>query len=202
MLELLTGTGLAISAGLNAYIPLLAVGLAGRFLDVVELPQAWAWLENPWVLGTLGVLLVIEFFADKIPIIDSVNDGLHTIIRPAAGGLAFGSGSTATTIAVPDPETFFSSNQWVPILLGVLIALGVHLAKAAARPIINALTVGAVTPLVSAAEDVGSVVVSALALLVPILVIAVIPCAIWLMWWLLRKRRNGRSPKREPAASA
>ena len=59
VLELLTGTGLAIAAGLNAYVPLLALGLAGRFLDVVQLPAAWSWLENEWVLGILGVLLVI-----------------------------------------------------------------------------------------------------------------------------------------------
>jgi Domain of unknown function (DUF4126) len=201
MLELLTGTGLAISAGLNAYIPLLAVGLAGRFLDFIELPAAWAWLENSWVLWILAALLVIEVIADKIPIIDSVNDWVHTIIRPAAGGLAFGSGSTATTIAVPDPAEFFSSNQWVPIALGVLIALGVHLTKAAARPVINAVTVGTVTPLVSAAEDAGSVVVSALALIIPVLVIAVIPVALWLIWLIVRRRRNGRPPKREPAVS-
>jgi len=196
MLELLTGTGLAISAGLNAYIPLLAVGLAGRFLEFVQLPAGWAWLENPWVLGILGVLLAVEIVADKIPVLDSVNDWLHTVIRPAAGGLAFGSGSTATTIAVPDPAQFFESNQWVPILSGVVIALAVHLLKAGARPILNAITAGTLTPLVSAVEDVSSVVVSALALLIPILIIAVLPVLAWLIWWVVRRRRrNGRLPR-------
>ena len=65
MLELLTGTGLAVAAGLNAYVPLLVLGLAGRFLDFVELPSAWRWLENEWVLLIIGVLLVIELVADK-----------------------------------------------------------------------------------------------------------------------------------------
>jgi hypothetical protein len=192
MLEFLTGTGLAISAGLNAYIPLLALGLAGRFLDAVTLPAGWAWLENPWVLGILGVLLAIELVADKIPIVDHVNDWLQTIVRPTAGGLAFGSGSTATTAAVTDPAAIFSSNQWVPIALGVVIALGVHLAKASARPVVNAFSVGTATPVVSAAEDVGSVGVSVLALLVPILVLVVLPLVVWAVWLIVRARLRRR----------
>jgi hypothetical protein len=192
MLEFLTGTGLAISAGLNAYIPLLALGLAGRFLDAVTLPAGWAWLENPWVLGILGVLLAIELVADKIPIVDHVNDWLQTNVRPTAGGLAFGSGSTATTAAVTDPAAFFSSNQWVPIALGVVIALGVHLAKASARPVVNAFSVGTATPVVSAAEDVGSVGVSVLALLVPILVLVVLPLVVWAVWLIVRARLRRR----------
>src|SRR5690554_1658255 len=102
MLEFLTGTGLALAAGVNAYIPLLVIGLASRFLDFVQLPDAWQWLENEWVLGVLGVLLVIEFFADKIPVVDSINDWVQTVVRPASGGLAFGSGSSAETLAVQD----------------------------------------------------------------------------------------------------
>lgn len=203
MLEFLTGTGLAVSAGLNAYIPLLALGLAGRFLDAVSLPSGWAWLENPWVLGILAMLLVIELVADKIPVVDHVNDWLQTVVRPTAGGLAFGSGATATTAAVTNPEEFFSNNQWVPIVIGVVIALAVHLAKSAARPVINFSTAGIATPIVSAAEDVGSVAVTILALLVPVLIVVVIPIVIWLMWRILRRwrKRNGRSHQ-EPAASA
>jgi uncharacterized protein DUF4126 len=57
--ELLTGFGLATAAGLNAYIPLLAMGLLSRFTDLVTLPYAWAWLENGWVMATVAVLLVV-----------------------------------------------------------------------------------------------------------------------------------------------
>ena len=194
MLEFLTGAGLAVSAGLNAYIPLLALGLAGRFLDIVSLPAAWAWLENPWVVGILAVLLVIELVADKIPVVDHINDWLQTVVRPTAGGLAFGSGATATTAAVSNPEEFFSNNQWVPIVLGVVIALAVHLAKSAVRPIINLTTAGVVTPIVSAAEDVGSVAVSILAILVPVFIIVVIPLVVWLIWRIFRRwrKRNDR----------
>lgn len=202
MLELLTGTGLAVSAGLNAYIPLLAIGLSARFLDFVTLPAGWAWLENPWVLGALGVLLLIEIVADKIPVVDSFNDWLQTIVRPASGGLAFGSGSTATTLAVTDPGSFFSSNQWVTIVLGVIIAFVVHITKATARPVVNVATVGLATPVLSTVEDLGSIIVSILAILIPILIILVIPVVVWVTWWTMRRRkqRSGRSPE-EPTAS-
>ena len=83
MLEFLTGTGLAVAAGLNAYIPMLLLGLGGRFLDFVELPAAWAWLENEWVLIILGVLLIIEIVAEQFRLVDTVIDWLQTVVRPA-----------------------------------------------------------------------------------------------------------------------
>jgi uncharacterized membrane protein len=68
--ELLTGLGLATASGLNAYIPLLALGLMSRFTDLITLPQGWVWLENGWVMAIVAVLLVIEVVADKIPALD------------------------------------------------------------------------------------------------------------------------------------
>lgn len=190
MIELLTGAGLAMSAGLNAYIPLLALGLASRFLEPVSLPPAWMWLENEWVLGILAVLLVIELVADKIPVVDSINDWVQTLVRPAAGGLAFGSGSTTETIAVTDPAAFFESNQWVPIVSGVVIALVVHLIKMSVRPVLNTLTAGLAAPVVSAAEDVSSIVLAALAILIPVLVVIAVPL---LVWWLIAASRRART---------
>mgnify|MGYP001006988220 CR=1 FL=1 len=72
--ELFTGLGLATASGLNAYIPLLAMGLLGRFTNLVELPHPWAWLTNGWVIGIVAVLLVVEVVADKVPALDSIND--------------------------------------------------------------------------------------------------------------------------------
>ncbi|WP_022885099.1 DUF4126 domain-containing protein [Glaciibacter superstes] len=193
-MEFLTGAGLAVSAGLNAYIPLLLLGLTARFTDIVSLPAGWAWLENGWVLLVLGVLLVIEFFADKIPGLDSVNDIVHTVVRPAAGGLAFGSGSTASTVAVTDPAAFFSSNQWVPIVVGAVIALAVHLAKMTARPVINVATLGVGAPVASAIEDAGSIVVSVLAIVVPILAMLAIAVGIFFVVRLVRRFRRRARP--------
>jgi uncharacterized membrane protein len=91
-MELLTGFGLATAAGLNAYIPLLTLGLLARFTDLVTLPAGWAWLENGWVMAIVAVLLVVEVVADKVPALDSVNDVIQTFVRPTAGGIVFGSG--------------------------------------------------------------------------------------------------------------
>lgn len=199
MLEILTGAGLALSAGLNAYIPLLLLGLGSRFVDVVELPAAWQWLENEWVLGALAVLLVVEIVADKVPVVDSINDWLQTVVRPTAGGLAFGSGSTMNTATVPDPAGFFESNQWVPILTGVLLALGVHLAKMAVRPVLNAVTAGAAAPVVSTIEDAGSVLLSVLAIALPIILLVAIPL---LLWWAVAAVRALRARRASSAAAS
>lgn len=191
MLEFLTGAGLALSAGLNAYIPLLIVGLTSRFTGLLELPEAWAWLANDWVLLILGVLLVVELVADKIPVVDHVNDVLQSVVRPVAGGLAFGSGSTAETVAVTDPAAFFASNQWVPIAIGVVLALTVHAGKAVGRTSVNAATLGVATPLVSTVEDVGSVGLSFAAIIVPIIVVlALVALAAGLVWLIRRRRRR------------
>jgi len=201
MLELLTGVGLAAAAGLNAYIPLLALGLASRFLDFVQLPSGWAWLSNEWVLVILAVLLVIEIVADKIPIVDSINDWLQTVIRPVAGGIVFGGGSSTETAFVTDPDKFFSSNQWVPIVAGIVIALVIHLLKSAARPVINTMTAGLAAPAVSAAEDAGSVTLTLSALLIPVLVIVVLVLVVFGLISLVRRATQKRPAPKEPTAS-
>ena len=193
MLEILAGTGLAAAAGLNAYVPLLILGLAGRFVPFVHLPDTWAWLSNGWALVILAVLLVIEVVADKVPVVDSINDVIQTFIRPVAGGIVFGAGTTTQTAAIKDPAQFFSTFQWIPVIFGVFVALAVHFAKASARPVVNAASFGLAAPAVSAAEDVGSVFLSILAVLLPaIVIIAVIGVAIGFVL-LFRRGRMRRS---------
>jgi threonine/homoserine/homoserine lactone efflux protein len=192
VLEALTGTGLATSAGLNAYIPLVLMGLLARFTDVVDLPSGWAWLSNGWVLVILGVLLAIEVVADKVPVLDHVNDVAQTVVRPTAGGLAFGAGSTSKTVTVSDPGSFFSSHQWVPIAAGVIIALGVHTVKATARPVVNVSTAGFGAPVVSTIEDIASALMSVVAILLPVLVLIGIVLLVWFAVWVVRRRKRKR----------
>jgi hypothetical protein len=199
--ELLTGTGLAASAGLNAYIPLLTMGLLTRYTELIDLPSGWHWLSNGWVIAILAVLLAVEVVADKIPVVDHLNDVVQTVVRPTAGGLAFGAGSTSETVTVSDPGQFFSSNQWVPIVAGVAIALGVHGLKAAARPIINATTAGIGAPVASTAEDATSVVVSVVAIILPALVLVFLVGMIFFVGWFLRRRRD-RKRERQAARAA
>lgn len=201
MLELLTATGLALAAGLNAWIPLVLLGALDRFTGLVELPPGWSWLANEWVLLILAVLLVVEFLADKVPGLDTVNDVVQTVVRPTAGGIAFGSGLGATTVAVTDPETFFATQQWVPIAVGVALALLVHLLKAGARPILNAATAGVAAPIASTAENAGSVLIVVTAVLAPILVLLAIAAAVAATVWLVRRRRRRRAAA-APDASA
>ncbi len=192
MLEALTGTGLAASAGLNAYIPLMTMGLLARYTDLLDLPGGWQWLSNGWVLVILGLLLAVEVVADKVPVVDHVNDVVQTVVRPTAGGLAFGAGSSSETVTVTDPGQFFSTHQWVPIAAGVLIALCVHGVKAAARPVVNATTAGVGAPVASTAEDATSVVVSVVAILLPVLVLVFLVALVLAVPWVLRRRRERR----------
>ncbi|MBI3226937.1 MAG: DUF4126 domain-containing protein [Mycolicibacterium cosmeticum] len=194
-MELLTGFGLATAAGLNAYIPLLALGLLSRFTDLVSLPSGWAWLENGWVLAIVAVLLVVEVIADKVPALDSVNDTIQTFVRPTAGGIVFGSGTAAQTAAVTDPGAFASSGQWVAVAIGVVTALVVSLTKSAVRPVANIGTAGMAAPVLSTAEDVVSVGLVFSAILVPALVLVALVVLVVVIFQVWRWRRRRRAAK-------
>lgn len=206
LLATLMGTGLAISAGFRAFLPMVALGIAGHFLPGFDLPPAWMWLENEWVIVIMLVLLIIDILADKIPWVDSINDIIQTVIRPAAGGIAFGAGSGATTALVQDPASFFQTNQWVPIAIGVALALGTHLLKLTTRAAINTVTGGTGAPVASVAEDGAAVSLSIGALVFPIAVLgilAIIVTAGILVVRRLHRRRRATtvSPPPTPAES-
>jgi hypothetical protein len=190
--ELLTGLGLATAAGLNAYIPLLALGLLARFTDLIALPHTWAWLENGWVMTIVAVLLVVEIVADKVPALDTVNDSIQTFVRPTAGGIVFGTGTAAQTPAVADPGAFAHSGQWIPVVVGVLVALLVSLTKSTVRPAANVATAGMAAPVLSTLEDGISVALVFLAILIPVVALVAIALLVWAFVKLLRrpKRRN------------
>ncbi|MCX6482841.1 MAG: DUF4126 domain-containing protein [Mycobacterium sp.] len=192
-MEFLTGFGLATSAGLNAYIPMLLMGLLARFTSLVNLPHGWTWLENGWVMAIVAVLLGVEIVADKVPALDSINDAVQTFVRPASGGIVFGSGTAAQTAAVSDPAEFARSGQWVPVVIGVVTALVVHLTKTAVRPAANIATAGVAAPVLSTIEDFTSVSLVFIAILVPALVLVVVAALAWGAIWLLRRRRRRHS---------
>ena len=196
-MELMTGFGLATAAGLNAYIPLLLMGLLGRFTSLITLPPGWSWLENGWVLAIVAVLLVVEVVADKIPALDSVNDAVQTFVRPTSGGIVFGSGTAAQTAAVTDPADFARTGAWVPVAIGVVTALVVHLTKTTVRPAANVATAGVAAPVLSTIEDVTSVGLTFIAILIPALVLLVLIALIWAAVRLLRRR-----PRRRPLRRA
>ncbi|NHU86169.1 DUF4126 domain-containing protein [Kocuria sp. JC486] len=202
-MDVLTGLGLSSSAGLNAWIPLLVLGLLDRYTEFVDLGPNFAWLSNGWVLAIFAVLLALEVVADKVPAIDSVNDVIQTVVRPTSGGIVFGSSMTSDiagltlggeTATVTDPEQFVTSGTWVPIVIGVVLALVVHGVKALTRPVANTASAGAAAPVLSTAEDVVAVVISLLAVFLPILVLLGLVGLVFGTWWLLRRRRPSGPP--------
>jgi uncharacterized membrane protein len=189
-MELMTGFGLATAAGLNAYIPMLLMGLLSKFTSLIALPSGWTWLENSWVMAVIAVLLAVEIVADKIPALDTVNDTVQTFVRPTAGGIVFGSGTAAQTAAVSDPAEFARTGQWVPVVIGVVTALVVHLTKTAVRPAANVATAGVAAPVLSTIEDFTSVSLVFIAILIPALVAIVLIALTAAAVWLLRRRRR------------
>lgn len=177
-MELLTGLGLAIPAGLNAYIPLLTVAVA-QAAGWIDLSEPYALLGQWWAIALIAVLLLVEMVADKVPAVDHVNDAIQTFVRPAAGGVlvaAFSAGGGRV-----HPIAF--------VVLGVVVAGGVHAAKATTRPAVNATTAGVATPLVSAAEDVAAFAMSIVAMVLPVAVaVVVILIGAWLLSRGIRRR--------------
>jgi Domain of unknown function (DUF4126) len=196
MFALLTGLGLSASAGLNAYIPILVVGLLTRFTDVIALPHQFAWMSNGWALAGVAVLLAAEVVLDKVAVVDHANDAIQSFVRPAAGGAVFAASNAAARI---DHSGWMTGHPWVGWVLGVLVALCVHVTKAGVRPVINVGTVGVGTPFVSAAEDAMSLGMSLVALLVPALVIVFLIVLVLVGWRLIRMVRRRRRRSKAPA---
>jgi hypothetical protein len=183
MLGLATAFGLSTSAGLNAYVPLLVVALLSRLTTLVTLNPPYDALSSWWVIGALGVLLVIEVLVDKVPAADTVNDVVQTFIRPAAGAVLF----AATTEAI-------DVNPVLAAVCGVVLAGGVHAVKAAVRPVVTSVTAGVANPIVSTVEDMVSLAASILAIVAPYLVVALILVTFsFVVWWYVTRRgKRGR----------
>ena len=196
MLAALTGMGLSAAAGLNAYIPFLVVALIARFTDYITLPVGYEWIESNWAIGIGAALLLAEVILDKIPAVDTVNDTIQTFIRPSMGGLIF---AATTAAAELDNSAWMKENPWVSVVLGVVISGLVHTGKMAARPVINVGTVGTGAPVVSTVEDVGSLGLSLIALIAPVLVILALALLAWLLIWMWLKVRRWRRTRRDPA---
>lgn len=154
---LLSSLGLSGAAGLNAYIPLLVVGLLSRS-GVLHLSAPYDLLGNPWVLLGVGVLGLLDFVGDKIPGVDHVLHLVGGVVNAAAGAVLF-----AAQAGIADVPPALS------LALGLLVAGGVHTTRAAIRPLATATTGGLANPVVSTAEDGASLTLSLLAVFAPLL---------------------------------
>lgn len=178
--ETLTAIAVALAAGwasgLNAYAAVLVLGLAQR-LGLVALPHDMQMLESPWVLGVAAILFVLNFFADKIPYIDSINDVLQTFVRiPAGVLLAYGAAGGLS------PEVSIIAG-----LLGGTLAAGTHIAKTGSRALINTSPEPFSNVFASLGEDVTVFGGLALAIAHPITFLCLLAVFVILLIWLLPK---------------
>jgi hypothetical protein len=186
-LGLLSGLGLAVPAGLNAYIPLLAVSIA-EAAGWIDLPQPYALIGQWWAIALIATLLLVEVLVDKVPGVDHVNDVIQTVMRPAAGGIVM---AASMSRSGADPAI------WV--FAGIIIAGGVHAAKAASRPVVNVATGGVGAPVVSFIEDVVAVITSVLAFVAPALVVVAIAGIAFMLWRLWVRRRQTLAARAQAA---
>ena len=118
--------GLSWASGIRLYATVCVVGLLGKY-GYVHLPAGLTILTHPWVIGLSAVLVLVEFLADKFPLVDSAWDSIHTFIRiPAGALLAMG--------AIDSSDPLIST---LVALLGGTLAGGTHFAKAGSRALIN-----------------------------------------------------------------
>jgi hypothetical protein len=179
-MDIFTAFGLSISAGLNAYIPLLVVSLTAKYTHLITLSSPWDALTSWWVIGLLIVLSLVEFFADKVPAVNHINDAIQTFVRPVAGAIVF---AASASVAEVHPVLAMAA--------GLLVAGGVHAAKSVAvRPAVTATTGGAGNVPVSILEDIVSTVVSILAIVIPVIIAMIVILLVSLIVWWLWRRAN------------
>ena len=161
-------------SGINLYAAVATLGLLGRFAHL-KLPGDLDVVTNWWVIGVALVLFVIEFIADKIQLVDSVWDIIHTFIRIPAGAV----------LAATAFGDFDRSVQVIALLLGGGLALSSHGTKAATRALINTSPEPVSNIVVSLSEDLLAVVTVAAAVFLPVVVFLIIAVGLIFSFWLL-----------------
>jgi hypothetical protein len=179
--------GFSFAAGLNLYATVAILGLASRF-DWVSLPPQFKVFDNDIVIGAAIVMYLVEFVADKIPWVDSIWDGVHTVIRPIGGALI-----AVATLGHASPTV-----QGLVALLGGSLAAGSHFTKAGTRAVANASPEPFTNWILSLSEDLFVVGIGFLALKYPIVAALVVLVCLTLMVifaaWIVRavRRRWGQ----------
>jgi hypothetical protein len=181
------GMGASWVSGVNLYAAVATLGMLSRFANL-KLPGELEVLTNWWVIGVALALFIVEFVADKIPVVDSIWDVIHTFIRVPAGAV----------LAATAFGDFDRSVQVIAFLLGGGLALSSHGTKAAVRAIVNTSPEPVSNIVISLLEDVLVVVAILLAVFLPVLVFFVIGAGLAVSMWVLPRvikffRRVGRT---------
>lgn len=183
------GVLLAWLAGIRVYLTVFGVGLAGA-MGWLDLPQALEVTQSPWVLGVSGVLAGVEFFADKIPGVDTGWDLLHTLLRVPAGAFL--------AAASLSPDGGLGGGM---LATGAGAALVSHLLKSGSRALLNTSPEPVSNWTASVTEDVAVVGGLALAFAHPWIALTIVVSISVLfaifVWWLWR-RLFRRAPRPQP----
>ena len=200
-MELGTPLGLAFASGINAYLPLLSFAVSARFFHLYKINPTFAFITQDWFLSALVILTLIDFIADKIPVIDHTWDAIHTVIRPIAGALVAAAsynqfhlpGTKISAASSYIPQAMLSATSsghilgtavptavavptislglLVILILGGLLATMSHTAKATTRLVSTFTTAGLLNVGLSLAEDILVLILVLLSLLVPIVML-------------------------------
>lgn len=181
----------AWSSGISVYLTILILGILGH-MGIVDLPGNLEIFSNPFLIAFALFLYLIEFFADKIPFVDSLWDGAHTLIRPV-GGLIIG---------------YFAGTELGPIVQGAMalfsgaVALDTHAVKASARAAINTSPEPFSNIAASLAEDSAVIFLFWLVIKHPFIAAFCVICFITgsffflrMMWRFVRKLFGGKQKK-------
>jgi hypothetical protein len=166
--------GLSFVSGINLYATVLVVGLGIRYHWVTGLPSELAILAHPVVIALAGALYALEFLADKIPLVSTLWDGLHTFVRPVGGAL----------LAVASASGLDPMLQVVAFMVGGSVALGTHSTKMGFRVLAHKYPNPVAHSIISVSEDLGVVALLALAYSHPLIGLCLLLCLIVLMAWL------------------
>jgi hypothetical protein len=177
---LLSAFGVSSAAGLNATLPLLTIGLLSRW-GHLDIAPSYTFLGSTPGLIILGVVFIVDGVGDKIPGVDHVLHLIGMVGYPAAGAIAFAS-QHGLVGHLPGP---------VSLALGFVTAGGFHVTRSAVRPVATAATVGFGNPVLSGLEDVTSAVLTTLALLLPLLAMALVVVLAVITWRAIRRLRRG-----------
>ena len=168
--------GSAWLSGINLYATVVTLGLLQRF-HLAKLPGDLDLLQQWWIIGLAGGLYLIEFAADKIPVVDSAWDAIHTFIRIPAGAVL-----AASAFAHFDPAV-----RWIALLAGGGVAFSSHGAKAATRLAANASPEPLSNIALSLMEDVFAVGASVLMAFHPVVILGVVLASLVITLWLTRR---------------
>lgn len=203
-----TTYGLALASGLNAYFPLLAFAVAARWFHLYKVNPNFSFVTQTWFIALLTVLTIIDLVADKIPLIDTAWDAIHTAIRPIMGALVVAASYNQVHLqsmvgitgisSVPNANVVIGAIRVTRVstgislsfvglmILGAILALMVHTTKAITRIASTATTFGLGNIVLSMIEDVGVLITTLLSLFAPIVMLILI--AIFVVVFLLSLR--------------